>query len=208
MKIPSQLSFRLACGAAAAAAGLLSAPSAFAQTPPPSFYFDVQNDTAYSAPFGDPTFSVIDDLTFTDLQLNETFAGGSTQTILLGSLNTSTIDALTDPFTPSASLTSAVLTGRIGPGPAQSISIATIGGGTATQYVSSAFSADLFGPAQSGTALGQFALISDNNVVSTVNIIASPAAVPEASTTVSLGLLLALGLGGVAVSRRRAASAK
>jgi len=32
---------------------------------------------------------------------------------------------------------------------------------------------------------------------------AAPAAVPEASTTVSMGLLLALGLGGLAVARRR-----
>jgi len=37
--------------------------------------------------------------------------------------------------------------------------------------------------------------------------VAVPAAVPEASTTVSLGLLLALGLGGLAVVRRRKAQA-
>ena len=37
-------------------------------------------------------------------------------------------------------------------------------------------------------------------------IVATPAAVPEASTTVSLGLLLALGLGGFAVARKKAAS--
>ena len=35
----------------------------------------------------------------------------------------------------------------------------------------------------------------------------SPAAVPEASTTVSLGLLLALGLGGLAVAAKRKQSA-
>ena len=47
-----------------------------------------------------------------------------------------------------------------------------------------------------GTALGTFSLVDgNNNVVTAVNIVA-PAAVPEASTTVSLGLLLALGLGG------------
>ena len=38
----------------------------------------------------------------------------------------------------------------------------------------------------------------NNNVVTAVNIV-TPAAVPEASTTVSLGLLLALGLGGLIV---------
>ena len=37
-------------------------------------------------------------------------------------------------------------------------------------------------------------------------IVATPAAVPEASTTVSLGLLLALGLGGFAVARKKASS--
>jgi len=40
-----------------------------------------------------------------------------------------------------------------------------------------------------------------------LTLTAIPAAVPEASTTVSLGLLLALGLGGLAVARRRKAQA-
>ncbi len=37
----------------------------------------------------------------------------------------------------------------------------------------------------------------------TVGVTSIPAAVPEASTTISFGLLLALGLGGVAVARKR-----
>ncbi len=38
-------------------------------------------------------------------------------------------------------------------------------------------------------------------------LVATPAAVPEASTTISFGLLLALGLGGFAVARKKAAAA-
>ena len=189
---------------AAAGAALLSASGASAQTAPPSYYFQVENDTLSA---GDPVYSVTDDLTFSNLQINEVFAGGFAQTILLGSLDTSTIDAHTNTFTSSAGLTSATLTGSIGSGPAQTINTATtFGGPTTPQYVLSTFSANLFGPVPNGPALGQFSLISGNDVVSTVNIVA-PAAVPEASTTVSLGLLLALGLGALAVTRRRAASA-
>ena len=204
MKSLMPLTLRSAAGLAVAVAALLSASGAFAQAAPPSYNFDVENDTFSS---GDPVFSVTDNLTFTNLKINEVFQGGFTQTILLGSLDTNTFDAYTNSFTSSAPLISATLTGSIGPGPAQTINTATtFGGPTMPQYVSSSFSASLFGPNPTGPALGQFALVSGNNVVNTVNIIA-PAAVPEASTTVSLGFLLALGLGGVAVSRRRAASA-
>ncbi len=207
MKIPSQLlSLRLVCGAAVAAAGLLSAPGAFAQSAPTSFFFQVENDTLSG---GDPVFSVTDNLTFSNLQINEVFTGGFSQTILLGSLDTNTLDVFSNTFSTSSPLTSAVLTGSIGSGPAQFVNTqTTIGGPVTPQYVSSKFSASLFGPAQTGTALGMFSLVDgSNNVVSTVNILA-PAAVPEASTTVSLGVLLALGLGALAVSHRRAAAAK
>ena len=200
------LSLRLACGVAVAGAGLLSASGAFAQATPASFFFQVENDTLSG---GDPVFSVTDNLTFSNLRINEVFAGGFSQTILLGSLDTTTLDAFSNTFSSSSPLTSAILTGSIGSGQAQTINTqTTIGGPIMPQYVSSVFSASLFGPAQTGTALGTFALIDgNNNVVSAVNII-TPAAVPEASTTVSLGLLLALGLGALAVSRRRAASAQ
>jgi hypothetical protein len=47
--------------------------------------------------------------------------------------------------------------------------------------------------------------VTDNNefYVGPVSLNATPAAVPEASSAVSLGLLLCLGLGGAAVSSRR-----
>ena len=199
---------RLICGAAVAGAGLLSASGAFAQTTPTSFFFQVENDTMSG---GDPVFSVTDNLIFSNLQINEVFTGGFSQTISLGSLNTATLDAFSNTFSTSSPLTSAVLTGSIGTYPGQTMQTinteTTFGGLITPQYVSSTFSASLFGPAQTGTALGTFGLVdSNNNVINSVNIYA-PAAVPEASTTVSLGLLMALGLGALAVSRRRAASA-
>ncbi len=212
MKSSSLITFRLACVAAVAAAGLLSASGAFAQAPP-AFSFGVENDT-FSA--GDPVYSVTDDLTFTNLQINEVFAGGFTQTIFLPSLSSSAAlpapyAEATPTFTTSSQLLSAVLTGSIAAYPgqtAQTVLLATdFSGNTTPQYVSSTFSASLFGPAQAGTALGIFSLSSGNNIITAVNIV-TPAAVPEASTTVSLGLLLALGLGAIAVSRRRTASAQ
>ncbi len=212
----SALSLRLACGTAVAAAGLLSAPGAFAQTASP-FTFQVVNSTASS---GDPVFSVTDNLTFTNLQINETFASGFSQILLLNDLVTATTDPVlggsefSDKFIPNSILTSAVLTGSIATYPGQTmqtVDLATdFSGSTTPQYVSSTFSASLFGPAQTGTALGVFSFNNGPNgvnVLNSVNIV-TPAAVPEASTTVSLGLLLALGLGGLAVSRRRAFSAK
>ena len=46
-------------------------------------------------------------------------------------------------------------------------------------------------------------LNSDSDTVHVIGTITFPAAVPEASTTVSFGLLLALGLGGVAGAARK-----
>ena len=197
-------SVRLACGVAVAGAALLSAPGAFAQTTPTLYAFQVENGTLSG---GDPVFSVVDNLTFTNLQINEVFAGGFSQTILLGSLDTATVDAFSNTFSSSSPLTSAILTGSIGPGPMQTINTeTTIGGPITPAYVYSNFSASLFGPAPAGPALGTFSLIDgSNNVVSTTHIVAA-AAVPEASTTVSLGLLMVLGLGALAVTRRRAVS--
>ena len=215
MKIPSQLSLRLVCGAAVAAAGLLSTSGAFAQTAAP-FAFEVVNSTASA---GDPVFPVTDDLTFTNLQISETFANGFSQTLLLNDLATSFTDPATggsefsNKFIPNSPLTSAILTGSIATYPGQTMqtinTAAAFGGPTTPQYVSSTFSASLFGPAQAGTALGTFSLnsgVTGVNILNSVNIVA-PAAVPEASTTVSLGLLMALGLGALTVSRRRTAPA-
>ena len=71
--------------------------------------------------------------------------------------------------------------------------------------------ADVPAHAQSGTFGGyNFFLTNSAEAWNTAEsdgpyygIIETPAAVPEASTTVSLGLLLALGLGGVVVGARR-----
>lgn len=218
MNIPSQLlSLRLACGLAVAAAGLLPVSGASAQTAAAPFTFQVVNSTASGS---DPVFAVTDNLTFTNLQISETFANGFSQTVLLNDLVTATTDPnvggseFSDSFVPSSALTSAVLTGSIATFPgqtAQTVNLATdFSGSTTPQYVSSTFSASLFGPAQTGTALGVFSFTSGpngSNILNSVNIV-TPAAVPEASTTASLGLLLALGLGALAVSRRRTASAK
>ncbi len=212
MKVPQLLSFRQAAGLAAAGAALLTGSAATAQTAPTPVTFQVVNST-YSG--GDPTFSVTDDLTFTNLQINEMFANGFSQTLFLNDLATLNTDPMggfefSDKFASSSPLTSAILTGSIGPGPAQTVTLATdLSGNTTSAYVSSNFSANLFGPAPAGTALGTFSLTSGPNnstVLNTVNIIA-PAAVPEASTTVSMGLLMALGLGALSVARRRAVSA-
>ena len=204
--MPTQtlLSFRLAGGLAVAA--LLAAPGAFAQTAPAPFAFDVENDTLSG---GDPVFSVTDNLTFSNLQINETFQSGFSQTILLSSFDANALSETTPGFITSSPLVSAVLTGAIGPGPAQNVTTeTTIGGPVTTRYVSSTFAASLFGPAQTGIALGTFSLLDGSgNPAQTVNIVA-PAAVPEASTTVSLGLLLTLALGALAVTRRRTAAAK
>lgn len=194
---------RLAAGLAAAGAALLSAPGAFAQTTPTSFTFGVENDT-YSG--GDPVFPVSDNLAFSNLQIFETFADASSQILLLKSLDANAFSVQTALMTPSSPLVSAVLTGSIGTGPMQTINTqTTIGGPTTPQYVFSDFSADLFGAAPVGTALGTFSLTDNsNNVINSVKIEALPA-VPEASTTVSLGLLLALGLGTLAAARRKSA---
>lgn len=207
MKFSSALiSLKLACGVAVAGAGLLSASGAFAQTPPAFPTFQIENDT-FSG--GDPIFSVTDNLTFANLQITEVFANGFSLYMPLGSLGTAIPDLYTQELLGSSPLVNAIVTGSIGAGSAQTINTQTsIGGPVTPQYVSSTFSASLFGPAQAGTALGMFSLNdASGNVIQTVNIV-TPAAVPEASTTVSLGLLLALGLGALAVSRRRAASAK
>lgn len=194
---------RLAVGLAVAGAALLSAPGVFAQTTPTSFTFGVENDT-YSG--GDPVFPVSDSLTFSNLQIFEKFADTSSHILFLKSLDANTISLQKALMTPSSPLVSAVLTGSIGTGPMQTINTqTTIAGPTTPQYVFSNFSADLFGVAPVGTTLGVFSLTDgSNNVINSVEIEALPA-VPEASTTVSLGLLLALGLGTLVAARRKSA---
>ena len=195
-------------GLAVAGAALLPASGAFAQTASAPFYFQIENDTASTN--GDPLYSVTNSLTFTNLQITEGFANGFSQTIFLSDLDTMTIDEVSNTMASSSPLSSAVLTGTLNglaPGSTVTANLEnSIGGPVSPFNIFSNFSADLFHPTAPAIGLGQFALVSGNNVTD-VTIGASDAPVPEASTTVSLGLLLAFGLGTLAVTRRRAASA-
>ena len=218
---PAQTLFSLRhiCVYAAAGAALLSASSAFAQSAPSPYYsFQVENDTLSS---GDPVFSITDNLTFTNLQINEVFADNFTQTVLVPSLNTATVleqtgavffdgstpGALSDPI--HGTLTSAILTGSLGSGPTQTVNVATAFGGPVTpQVISSTFSASLFGPSATALGLGQFSLLdsTSNTIPGFPSIVIGANPVPEASTVVSMGLMLALGLGALMVTRRRTAA--
>ena len=193
-----------------AAAALLGARSASAQAAP--FTYQVTNETLSG---GDPAFPVTDDLTFTNLLVTETFSGGGTVTLPLSDLDTGLIAEETAPFTfdgSLGSLQSAVLTGTLDngllPGGTQTLSFQTALGGPVTpQLVATNFSASLLGPATGGVGVGQFALLFNGNpFLGPVTINAAP--VPEASTTVSLGLMLALGLGGLMAARRRHSAAE
>ncbi len=218
------LSSRAILGLAVAGAALLSAPAASAQTLP-YYSFNVTNLTQT---LGDPVYSVYDSLTFGSVQVNESFADGFMQSI--GLPNVETQDAQTSSaqlFTASNGsysdpihglLTSAVLSGTLAfPGIAPDgsgkldLQILTDPNGTVTsQSVFTPFTASLLGSNPTGIAAGTFSLRDlAGTSVKSVNIILSPAAapVPEASTTVSMGLLLALGLGGVAVARRKRVAA-
>lgn len=208
MKPASPFAFRSLLGLAAAGAALLPASGAFAQATSTPFYFQVENDTANVN--GNPLYSVTDSLTFTNLQITEGFANGFSQIIFLPDLDTNLIAEPSNTMASSSPLTSAVLTGTLnGLAPGSTITANlenSIGGPVSPFNISSNFSADLFNPTMPAIGLGQFALVSGSNVTD-VTIAALPAAVPEASTTVSLGLLMALGLGALVVTRRRAAAA-
>ena len=208
MKPASSFAFRSLLGLAVAGAALLPASGAFAQTTSAPFYFSVENDTANVN--GNPLYSVTDSLTFTNLQINEGFANGFSQTIFLPDLDTNLVAEPSDTMASSSPLTSAVLTGTLnGLAPGSTITANlenSIGGSISPFNIFSNFSADLFNPTTPAIGLGQFALVSGSNVTD-VTIGANAAPVPEASTTVSLGLLMALGLGALVVTRRRAESA-
>lgn len=205
MKPASPTAFRSLIGLAVAGAALLPASGAFAQATSTPFYFQVENDTANNS--GDPLYSVTDNFTFTNLQINEGFASGFSQTIFLSDLDTNTIDEASNTMASSSPLTYAVLTGTLNglaPGSTVTANLEnSIGGPVSPFNIFSNFSADLLEPTTPAIGLGQLALVSGNNVTDVI-IGADVAPVPEASTTVSLGLLLALGLGALVVTRRRA----
>jgi len=201
-----------------AAAALLCARNASAQALS-GLNFQVTNGTSSG---GDPIESVTDDLTFNNLVLTETFSDGIITPITLGSLTTGMLFEevpanLTD--STGGTLSSAVLTGTLGrdgflPSNVLEVNLQqSPGGPLIDQFISSAFSTNLsfssFTPAPMGTiSVGQFSLQAGNNPFlgsTPMEIIVAPA-VPEASTVVSMGLMLALGLGGLAVTRRRHAA--
>ncbi len=173
------------------------------------YTYEVDN---YTFSGGDPVHSVVDDLTFNNLLITETYTDGFMQSAALGSLNTSDISAFSPAILNASghgSLTSAILTGQLGIDgfPATStLDVSTQyapGGLINNQYVFSNFSSSLFGPDTGGISVGQFALLDGNNPVNgPVEIRLTP--VPEATSAVSLGMLVLLGLGSLAVSRRRA----
>lgn len=222
---------RALVGLVAAGAALLSAGSASAQTVTPFYAFVVSNYTSSSG----TAFPVQDSVSFASTQVNEVFADGFTQSLSLQdaygspagtvtaqdvvptSLQTfsSASGVFSDPV--HGTLFSATLSGNLAfPGffPTNTLSLTVqtdATGDTVQQSVFTPFSASLFGPASSGVATGTFSLLnlgSGQGTQVTIDAVPAPAAVPEASTTVSLGLLLVLGLGALAVTRRRAARAR
>lgn len=203
-------SFRQAALLGLAAAACLCAGSVSAQTAP--FTYQVINNT-FSG--GDPNFPVTDDLTFTNLLVTETFGDGSVTPLSLADLDTGVIAEETSPFSFDGShgfLKSAILTGTLYNGllPSSTLDLTlqqTPGGLPAVQTVSTAFSADLLQPSQPGIGVGQFDLLFNGNpFLAPVQINAAP--VPEASTMVSMSVLLMLGLGGLLAARRRTPAAK
>ncbi len=214
---PLPLSLRHAARLALAGAAFLCAGSVSAAGN--GYSFQIVNLTASG---GDPTFPVTDDVTFTNLQIHEIYADNFAPVLSVGSLDTGAVALQTNFFffngTPNGvlsdplhgALTSAVLTGSldisglISTDPMSLTLQPTLD--PASQYqqlVSRDFSASLFGASPSGIGIGQFSLLdsSSNPAFPTVQINANP--VPEASTTVSLGLMLLLAVGGLVIVRRR-----
>ncbi len=217
-------------GLAAAGTTLLFTGSASAQTPTPFYAFVVNNYTSSSG----TAFPVQDSVNFASTQVNEVFADGFTQSLSLQDAYGDSAGTVTaQDIVPSSlqtfssaggvffdpthgTLSSATLTGNlVFPGffPTHTLSLTVqtdAAGDTVQQNVFTPFSASLFGPASSGVAIGTFSLLnlgSGQGTQVTIDAAPVPAAVPEASTTVSLGLLLVLGVGALAVTRRRAARA-
>jgi len=203
-------------GLGLAAAALSCASNAFAGT----YSYQVVNDTLSG---GDAIFPVTDDLTFTNLQLNETFFDGFTTSVDLKDFNNATQTSLdtgateldSNPFTLSdpvhGALSDAVLTGSLTisgliPGPSLDLTLQpTLDPASQfSQSVSTSFTTELLGPLKNGVAVGTFSLLdSTGDPFISSKIEAAP--VPEASSYISLGLMLLLG--GLVVMRRRGVSA-
>ena len=87
-------------------------------------------------------------------------------------------------------------------------------GNPTDSYTGGFFNVTLDSSVAPGTYLGTFSILggADSNAADTVatedfSVTVLPAAVPEASSLVSLGVLLALGLGGLVISAKRRKSA-
>ena len=224
MKTAFHFPARAVIGLAVAGAVLLSAGSASAQTASPFYAFTVINQTSMGGGAGSP---VSDSVNFNNLQISEVFADSFTQSFTLPGSPFSTGleegDSTGSPllkFLPGpgfvdaahGALTSATLTGTLsfpgllsdGSGKLKlTIQPAPDPSSQFQQEVFTSFSTSLFGPAQTGPTVGTFSLL---NLGGTDGIsVPINAPVPEASTTVSLGVLLALGLGTLAVARRKSA---
>lgn len=206
-------------------ATLLSAGSASAQSGTPFYAFVVSNLTESN---GSLAYPVYDSVTFAATQITEVFTDGYTTSFAIGdaqnsvqAMDTQASSLMTslpgagyfDPI--HGALTNATLTGTLTfpgffPTGTLPMDILTDAAGDQTvQNVFTPFSASLFGAAPTGVPVGTFSLMNlGSSAGTTVNIDATPvpAAVPEASTTVSLGLLLILGLGASAIARRRSAA--
>ncbi len=220
----AQFGSRSLLGLAIAGIALLSASGASAQTTASPYYaFTVSDLTGFT---NGPTYPVSDSVNFNAMQVTETFADGFTQPLAMpdagaGDVTPSSLFLLT----PTAGggyfdathgvLTSAVLTGTmafpgITPDGTGTLSLTvqptSDPNNTFQQAVYTPFSASLLGPAPTGLAIGTFSLMNlGSSQGTTVDIDAAlvPAAVPEASTNISLGLLLMLGLSGVVIARRK-----
>ncbi len=221
-----------------AAAALLCAGNASAQTQP--LAFQVTNLTSSG---GAPDFPVTDDLTFNNLLLTENFSDGTTATLTLSdpssltgatqnTLDSGPPDLISSGFSLVNSaggiLSSATLTGTLGISGFPAAPILAVDLETTpvapdptrptNAFLNAAFSSTVTFPtnvgsqAPSGIGIGQFTLVQNlptSNYpaifIGTINATTNP--VPEASTTVSLGLMLALGLGALIVTRRRSSAA-
>ncbi len=200
------------------AAAILSAGSASAQTASSPFNFQILN---YTASNGDPTFSVTDDLTFANLQLTENFNDSTSLVLPLADLPSILDTSGPDLETPydlagaldHGGLRSTILSGDLsitGFPLTNTLDLTlqpTLDPASQTpQTVNTHFSTVLGTPNVSGVAVGQFSLLFGNDPLVTTPI--TVAAVPEASTVLSMGLMLALGLGVLVASRRRTSRAQ
>ena len=219
-----------------AAAALLCAGSASAQTQP--LALQVTNDTFSGGDplfpvTDDLTFNnLVLTESFTD-GTTTTLALSDPNGVVQNTLDSGPTDLISSGFSfvdsTGGSLASATLTGILGISgfPPASILPVDLEYGFVdpnavrppNAYLNAAFSSTLSfpmtpgQPAPGGIGIGQFSLVANNPAanypaifIATIN--ATPNPVPEASTAVSIGLMLALGLGGLVITRRRRAAAK